>query len=96
MNTAANIDVANPFLSIAGSNREAARILACAFAVAHHLDDVFAALRMHRKCGGVDLSGYLMGCHFEDWHLPGYDHNIGPDGLPELRDMAHEFLEGGV
>ena len=96
MNTAANIDVVNPFRGIAGSNPERARVLAAAFAVAHSMDDVYAALRMWRKCGGEDLTGYPMGCHFADWHSPGYDHDIDPNRLPELRDMAHEFLKGGV
>lgn len=96
MGNAASIEETNPFHDIADSNPEDARVLACAFAVANDCCDVYAALRMHRKCGGADLFSYLMGCHFADWHVSRSLQDIDPDLLPELRDMAHEFLEGGV
>ena len=88
-------ETANPFVSLSSRFPAHAAVVASAFAIAHQVDDVYAALRMHRKCGGQDLTGYLMGKHFYGWYQ-GVNRDIPEDLLPELRDMAHEFLEGGV
>jgi hypothetical protein len=80
-------------------NRDRAVIVARAFALAHEPSDVLAALRIARALTGLDLTGVLDGKHFAPFIAQSTpwtahpDHGIYADDLPELRDMAHAFLD---
>lgn len=82
-----------PFDRLAQRSQEDAKAVALAFATSHQMTDVWAALRFHRRMSGADLTGYLIGCLFAEWQT-GHDRDMSDLAVSELRELAHEWLEG--
>lgn len=87
-----------PFTAVALHSMHAdrgahAETLAMAFATAHQLSDVFAALRFEaRRSGELNVSAYLEGKHFGIYSND--SRKVADDNFAELRDLAHAYLEG--
>jgi hypothetical protein len=69
----------------------AGKPVAAAFAVAHDIAEVWAALRFHKRMGGGDYTAYLMGCHLRYWQ--DRDYEIGELAFVDLRGRAQDWLE---
>jgi hypothetical protein len=86
------MSLACPFSRVASAsvnpNRAAhAKTLAMAFAAAHTMEDVFAALRFEaRRSGEPNLYAYLDGALFNGYHET-------ESNFEGLRDLAHVYLE---
>ncbi len=68
-----------------------AYVVAAAFAVAHDVDEVYAALRMYRKTNDLDLIAYLHGNVFAD--IQDKDGDLDAGRWADVRDEAHDFIE---
>ncbi len=93
----------NPFSKMASASytREA-RALASAFSALHILghdseDQLTQLWAACRAIGTFDrslyhLGGFCDGAFFSDWHM-NVCCDLDPDALPELQELANEFLE---
>lgn len=84
-------DEANPFAKVrAHSGQYDAKALAAAVATAYRSDDVWAALRFHRKMTGIDLMTWFDGLTFALWMDT---ERLTLSGLDDLKVRAWEWLQ---
>ena len=72
---------------------EVAKPVALAFATSYQLTDVWAALRFHRASGGQELFGWMLSRVFSRWQT-GPERDMSDEAVGDLRELAHEWLEG--
>jgi hypothetical protein len=80
--------VASPFEAMGAAGKP----VATAFAVAHDIAEVWAALRFYKRMTGSDFTGCLMGCHLRYWQ--DRDYEINELAFLDLRERAQDWLEG--